>query len=91
MWPKCCCSCLERGVLKTIWGGKAESLCDDEGEGAFSQWDLRKAVSSMGRGDGVGGIGVAVREQDGVDADGSSVSDSHSLVTVCRPDLLDGE
>ncbi len=42
----------------------------------------------MGRGGGVGGIGVFVRERAGVDADGSNVRDSHSLVIACRSSLL---
>lgn len=44
----------------------------------------------MGRGGGggVGGTGVVDREQAGVDADGSNVRDSHSLVIACRSSLL---
>ena len=44
----------------------------------------------MGRGGGVGGTGVVVRERAGVEADGSSVRDSHSLVIACRSSLLSG-
>ena len=42
----------------------------------------------MGRGGGVGGTGVVVRDWAGVDGDGSIVRDSHSLVTACRSGLL---
>lgn len=38
----------------------------------------------------MGGKGVVVRERVGVDADGSSVRDSHSLVIACRSSLLNG-
>lgn len=40
----------------------------------------RQEKRSVGRGGGVGGTGVVVMER--VDADGSNVSDSHSLVTT---------
>lgn len=36
----------------------------------------------------MGGTGVVVREGGGVDADGSNVRDSHSLVIACMSSLL---
>lgn len=72
-------------------GGRPRLLCDATGEGAFSPWGLMKGVRSDGRGGGVGGMGVVVRERAGVDADESIVRDSHSLVTACRSGLLNRE
>lgn len=72
-------------------GGRLRLLCDATGEGAFSPWGLTKGVRSDGRGGGVGGMGVVVRERAGADADESIVRDSHSLVTACRSGLLNGE
>lgn len=62
MWPKLCLPSLKGGVLETIWGGRVKPICDATGEGVLSSWDLRKGVRSVGRGGGVGGTGVAVRE-----------------------------
>lgn len=60
-------------------------LCDGAGEGALGSRAIRKGVRSVGRGGGVGGIGVAVREGAGVV---SNVRESHSLVTACRSIFL---
>lgn len=62
MRPKLCLPSLKGGVLETIWGGRAKPICDATGEGVLSSWDLRKGVRSVGRGGGVGGTEVAVRE-----------------------------
>lgn len=59
-------------------------FCDGAGELGVGSRAVRKAERSVGRGGGVGGTGVVVIERVGVgvDADGSMVSDSHSLVTA---------
>lgn len=48
-------------------------------------------MRSLGKGGGVGGTGVGVREWVGVGVDGSRVRDSHSLVTDCRSERLGRE
>lgn len=90
VWPKRSLTSL-KGVLETTWGDGANLPCDTTGEGALRPWALRKGVRSVGRGGGVGGTGVDVRERDGADTEGSSVRDSQSLVTACSSKRLNGE
>lgn len=48
-------------------------------------------MRSVGRGGGVGGTGVDVRERDGAGDEGSIVRDSQSLVTACSSNRFNGE
>lgn len=57
-------------------------LSDGTGESA-----LWVGVKSIGRGGGVGGMGVLQRERGGVMEVGSIVRESHSLVTASRSGL----
>lgn len=68
----------------------AEPLCDRAGELAFGSCAFMAGMKSAGRGGGVGGAGVGVREHVGGKADRSKVRASHSLVTACRSCLLKG-
>lgn len=76
------------GVLQNAEGERVKTFCDGTGESALGSCAFRKGAKSAGRGGGVGGAGVVVRDRVGVDADGSNVRDSHSAVMACRSGLL---
>lgn len=72
-------------------GGRCEKekpFWDEMAEAEVDSCTERRGVRWAGRGGGVGGKGVAVRDRVGVGADGSSVRESHSLVTGCRSSVL---
>lgn len=77
--------------LEDGWGGRAkEPRCVGVGENDLGSGGNCKAERSAGRGGGVGGAGVVVRECEGVEGAVSIVRDNHSLVTARRSGLLNG-